>query len=216
MHSVAARTPLLPDLWGEGHRGARAPKLPHSAPPATTFTDKLAGQRQQQSTGGWQGLGLPPRRADGPSTHMPSADSGPWGSAAAAPGRDPPGARLLLPRGVVSRGDPLSPRQTSDCLLPALQPPASSGAQGSHHLSSPETHAGDVGTWRTGGWRPPWAHVHRSTQAHVHSPQPWAQRVGSRQDAVEPGWLWQLKLQRGSLGSGGECMTSFGGDAPSL
>ena len=64
-----------------------------------------------------------------PNTH---AVCRPWalGSAAAAPGWDPPWAWRLLLRVVVTRGDPLSACQPSDCLLPALQPPASSGAWG--------------------------------------------------------------------------------------
>ena len=52
------------------------------------------------------------------------------GSAAAAPVRDPPWAWLLLLRVVETRGDLLSACQPSDCLLPALQAPASSGARG--------------------------------------------------------------------------------------
>lgn len=130
--------PLFPDLWGEGRRGGRAPKLPHSTPPAMTSTAKLADQRQQ-SQGGWQGLVLPPRRADDPLAQCRLQTAGPGGQRLEL--RDGthlgPGCHRLevsLPRGVGTRGDPLSPRQASDCLPPALQPPAPSGAQ---MLSSP-------------------------------------------------------------------------------
>ena len=203
-------------------RDGRTPKLPHSTPPAMTSMDKLTDQRQHQSKGGWQGLVLPPRRADDPPAQCRLQTAGPGGQRLEL--RDGthlgPGCHRLevsLPRGVVTRGDPLSLTRpaTASCQHSSSRHPL--GLRCSHLPFSLQTHAGDMGTSRTWGWRQPRAHVHRSTRARSTAlgPHPQVRSLcpEGQQETGQPGWPQQVNLRCRPVGSGRGRTAPSGEDA---
>lgn len=191
-------------------------------------TDKLADQRQHQSEGGWQGWVLPPRRADDPPAQRRLQTAGRGGQRLELQDGTHlgPGCRRLevsLPRGGVTRGDLLSPRQASDCLLPALQPLTSSGAQG---LSSPflprdscrgHGDTEDMGLEAATG---PCPRIYRGTRAWSTAlgPHPQVRSLcpDGRPQTGQPGQPWQVNLWCRPLGSGRGRMTPSGEDFPPL
>lgn len=91
------------------------------------------------------------------------------------------------------------------------------GLRCSHPPLSPQTHAGDMGTSRTWGWRQPRAHVHRSTRARSTAlgPHPQVRSLcpEGQQETGQPGRPQQVNLRCRPLGSGRGRTAPSGEDA---